>query len=272
MVFSLITSSRNRSKLLKMRSLPSVLAQTSRQFEWVFINDGGDPATRDAIASIETDFPIVYSEMEHPSDGFGLCHGRNFGLSLAQGEWVAYLDDDNAIAPEFVETAIAFMEEHPEVACAMTRQSRRRDITRDGKAVKRGNSFISPSFPANVEALIRHRELFDSNGFIHRLIGSPRWNPSYRVYADYEYFLQCLCVWGRDRFAVLPEVLVDYVQSSDGVIGQSGHGEWAAELKQLLDESARFEGVLGSEDKVQLARLQQKFEERADRPLAAFVA
>ena len=75
---------------------------------------------------------------------------------------------------------------------------------------------------------------FHSNGFVHHRENAPRWNPDYRVFADYEFFLRCLWQWGRDGFRLHEAVLVNYVQRSDGVIGQSGYGEWARELAALV--------------------------------------
>ena len=81
------------------------------------------------------------------------------------------------------------------------------------------------------------RELFDSNGFVHCRQDAPRWNPHYKVFADYYYFLQCLKVWKPEGFKLNPLVLVDYVQTSDGVIGQSSYGDWSGELESILNNA-----------------------------------
>ncbi|MHC5755154.1 MAG: glycosyltransferase family A protein [Nostoc sp.] len=52
---------------LASTALPSIQSQTDRNFEWIVINDGADPDTKDIINSIKAkaDFPISYIEMEH---------------------------------------------------------------------------------------------------------------------------------------------------------------------------------------------------------------
>ena len=86
--------------------------------------------------------------------------------------------------------------------------------------------------------LVQQRELFDSNGFTRRRENAPCWNPEYKVFVDYDYFLRCLTRWGNDSFCLYPSVLVDYVQASDGVIGQSTYGEWATELSAILEQQS----------------------------------
>jgi len=113
-------------------------------------------------------------------------------------------------------------------------QHRRRDVVKAGQTVREGNPFVSPAAGTSVEALIRQHELFDSNGFTHFRQDSPRWNPQFKVFVDYEYFLQCLNQWGREGFGLNEQVLVDYIQSTEGAIGQSSYQDWAEELQVLL--------------------------------------
>ena len=234
MKLSILTATHHRPATLQAIALPSILAQTDPDFEWIIINDAQDPATSVLITELEAPCTLTYLEMPHPAQGFGLCHARNLGLEAASGDWIAYLDDDNAIAPEFVALTKRFLEASPDLQCSMVQQWRRRDVVRDGQVIKSGKPFISPIAPCSVEDLIAQRSLFDSNGFVHHRENAPRWNPDYRVFADYEFFLRRLWQWGRDGFRLHEAVLVNYVQRSDGVIGQSGYGEWARELAALV--------------------------------------
>jgi glycosyltransferase involved in cell wall biosynthesis len=256
MKLSLITATRQRSELLESRALPSVVAQTCHDFEWIVINDGGDRPTRNLIESLNLPFPLVYREMPHPIQGFGLCHARNLGLDVATGDWVACLDDDNALEPEFVAAMIKLFEEQPSLRCCFPQQLRRRDVIKDGVIVRQGKPFISPSDRCVSSTLLQQQELFDSNGFTHYRRGCPGWNPAYRVFADYEYFLQSLTLWGSDSFQVYEQVLVNYVQTSDGIIGKSGYEEWAEELAAIVKQPERY-GILGQADRQRLLELSQ---------------
>lgn len=208
---SLITATHRRATLLAEHALPSVLQQTDSDFEWIVINDGRDSQTRELIHHLQPNCSVVYMEMDHPDAGFGLCHARNLGLSVATGDIVSYLDDDNAIAPTFVAETKSFFDQHPTVKCSLVQQHRRRDIIRDGELIKSGQPFISPATNTTIRDLVKHKALFDSNGFTHDRLYAPRWNPSYRVFTDYEYFLRCLEQWGTDSFRIHPSILVEYI-------------------------------------------------------------
>ena len=267
MKLTLITATHHRAETLARQALPSVLTQTNQNFEWVLVNDGGDRWSKKVVTqAIPTaQFPIKYVEMEHPTEGFGLCHARNLGLSHATGEIVAYLDDDNALSPNFVQSTLQFFQDNPLVRCSMPRQQRRRDIVKDGFVVKRGKTFVSPK-SGETEALICLQEIFDSNGFAHYLIDAPRWNPDYRVFADYEYFLQYISQYQSGSFTLNPEVLVNYIQSSTGVIGMSSYSDWARELKQIQQECWRYT-VLDNSTSTRLALVIKSYEMKSQNNL-----
>jgi glycosyltransferase involved in cell wall biosynthesis len=240
---TLITATHHRVAKLAKAALPSVLGQTEQNFEWIIVNDGRDRATQKLVAAIQAKFTITYLEMDHPTSGFGLCHARNLGIFQASGEIVAYLDDDNTLSPNFVLETLSFFQCNPLIKCSMVQQSRRRDVVRNGIVIKRGKSFIAPSAHTDTRALIRQSELFDSNGFVHYRHDAPQWNPKYRVFADYEYFLKCASLWGCSSFKLNPQILVNYVQTSDGVIGKSNYQCWATELQAIYDHREQY-GVL----------------------------
>jgi glycosyltransferase involved in cell wall biosynthesis len=105
---TIITVTRNRSSILQSKAIPSLLEQTDQDFKWVVVNDGADPQTCQVIDRLQTNFPIVYREIEHAEKGFGLAHGRNCGLEASTGDIVCYLDDDNSLAPNYLTVVKAF--------------------------------------------------------------------------------------------------------------------------------------------------------------------
>jgi glycosyltransferase involved in cell wall biosynthesis len=239
---SIITVTRSRPQQLA-KAMDSLREQSSSDFEWIVINDGEDPATEELISKSSPNFPISYNNMPHPNRGFGLCYGRNRGLILADGEIVTYLDDDNTFKPNFVAETIAFFEAHPQVSYSMPVQQRRRDVIEAGVVVKQGKEFFSPSLNCSnglpsataIEELINHQQLIDSNGFCHRANARLNWNPDLRIYIDYEFLLRCVALWGREKFAINPVMLVDYIQTNQGIIGQSNYQDWAEELGWIIE-------------------------------------
>jgi glycosyltransferase involved in cell wall biosynthesis len=243
----------------------------------VVVNDGADPQTCQVVDHLrckrsyrlQTNFPIVYREIAHPKQGFGLAYGRNCGLEAATGDIVCYLDDDNSLDSGYIAAVKAFFRSNPQTSFSMVQQSRHRDVYQNGQLIRQGKTFISPTADCTVEDLILHRQLFDSNGFAHLRSGAPTWNPDYRIFIDYEYFLRCLGCWGSEGFALNPEVSVDYVQSSEGIIGRSKYEEWAEEI-DLLCASGQYP-IIDSESIMELSALARSWRERKEQGISAFV-
>ena len=84
--------------------LRSVSAQTYDNIEIIIVDDGstdGSSATCDAFVAFD-DRASVF----HKANG-GLSDARNFGLRVARGEWVAFVDSDDYVSPVFVEALLS---------------------------------------------------------------------------------------------------------------------------------------------------------------------
>lgn len=243
MNISIVTATYNRPKQLASTALPSIQNQSERNFELVVVNDGANPDTKEIVTSFKAsvDFPVRYVEMAHPSDGFGLCYARNLGVDVATGDIVTYLDDDNSITPEFVASTRQYFDEHPHVRYSIVKQQRRRDIMSNGSVIHQGKLFVSPSTNCcSLAKLIDQQEIFDSNGFAHYRVDAPNWNPQLKIFADYEYLLQAAQLWGEDAFGFNNSILVNYIQSSTGIIGSSNYQQWATELSNIVANSCNY--------------------------------
>ena len=80
--------------------LDSILAQTFRDFELICINDGSKDGTRellDAYAEKDSRVKVIHQENQ------GVSAARNNGLQLAAGKYIAFIDGDDAVTPEYLE-------------------------------------------------------------------------------------------------------------------------------------------------------------------------
>ncbi|MDH4562702.1 glycosyltransferase [Pseudomonas sp. BN411] len=91
--FSVVLTTYNRPQLLVF-ALRSLAEQRFRDFEVILVNDHGDP-----VESVlgEFDFPITYI---YKGRNEGLSAARNTALSVAEGRFVTYLDDDDLYLPD----------------------------------------------------------------------------------------------------------------------------------------------------------------------------
>ncbi|MDY7005448.1 MAG: glycosyltransferase family A protein [Cyanobacteriota bacterium] len=269
-LYQILANSYKPSQISKI-ALPSLIAQTHTNFEWVVINDRSNPDTRKIIEELSCPFELVYKEIPHATQGFGLCHARNQGLKLASGELITYLDDDNYLEPEFVASSIKFYQQHP-CTYTVTTQRRRRDIVKNQQKVTKGASFISPDKNATIEDFICQKYYIDSNGFIHPRHNAPQWNPDYRIYADYEYFLQCIDRWETEQFCINPVPLVNYIQTSLGIIGQSTYSEWVSELIQLKNSLNQYPIINQTKYIEKLGLLISYYQKYLDKRIKAFAS
>jgi len=89
--FSVVIPTFNRLNVLS-RSIDSVLNQTYGNFELIVVDNGSTDNTQQWLASNYQDCRIVY----YYQNGSGSpASPRNKGISLAEGDWVCFLDSDD---------------------------------------------------------------------------------------------------------------------------------------------------------------------------------
>lgn len=90
------------------QSIASVIAQTYNNWELIVIDDCSTDNTIDIIKSFNDD-RICFQKNK---SNVGAAITRNKAISLAKGEWIAFLDSDDLWEPSKLEEQIAFMKEH----------------------------------------------------------------------------------------------------------------------------------------------------------------
>lgn len=89
--FTVVIPTHNRSNLLK-RAIASVLNQTLECFEIVIVDDH----STDDTSSVVRSFPDIRIRYMINNRTKGACGARNTGIYSAKGQWVGFLDDDDA--------------------------------------------------------------------------------------------------------------------------------------------------------------------------------
>ena len=111
---SVILPTCNRLKLL-VESIRSILRQTFQDFEVIIVNDGGEDV-RPIVQGLQNGKLSLRTHAQNA----GPAAARNTGLRMAQGKYIAYLDDDDMYYPDHLGTLVAFLENNPVYQVAYT--------------------------------------------------------------------------------------------------------------------------------------------------------
>lgn len=100
------------------RCLDSVLSQTFCQWEAICVDDGSPDecgAILDQYAKCDYRIKVIHQENQ------GLSMARNNGMKLAQGDYIYFLDSDDAMHPQLLEIAYGLAQKHnAELVCFNT--------------------------------------------------------------------------------------------------------------------------------------------------------
>ncbi len=97
-------------------TLDSILAQTCPMHEIIVVDDVSPDGTVSAIKKWHADHPDAPLILIEQSVNTGPAGARNSGIEAASGEWVAFLDSDDAWLPEKTAIQIGVVEENLETA------------------------------------------------------------------------------------------------------------------------------------------------------------
>ena len=89
--------------------LDSFLTQTYENFEVLLVDDGSTDSSGDicdAYAKTDRRFKVIHKE------NGGVSSARNLGLDVASGEYIAFVDADDRIMPDYFSVLYRDLMEH----------------------------------------------------------------------------------------------------------------------------------------------------------------
>ena len=139
---SVVIATYNRSRQVK-EAIDSVLAQSAPVREIIVVDDGSKDDTREQLLS--------YGDRIRPffqANG-GASAARNLAMRMAQGSWIAFLDDDDVWLPEKIEQQMELVRRNPElrghgnfaVPQRVEQQVERHDLRKRGRIARLGGVF-----------------------------------------------------------------------------------------------------------------------------------
>ena len=98
-------------------AIESVLSQSYDEWELLLIDDGSTDASTATALRYAQQYSQRVRYFEHAGhDNRGISASQNFGIGLAKGKYIAFLDADDWWAPEKLEEQVSILDSHPEAA------------------------------------------------------------------------------------------------------------------------------------------------------------
>ena len=115
---SVVMAAKNYARFLPV-AVESVLRQTFADWELLVIDDGSSDHTPEAVRPFLADRRVRYFR----SDRLGQPRAKNLGIGLSRGEYVAFLDADDAWLPTKLEKQLGMFRQKPDVGVVYSRRS-----------------------------------------------------------------------------------------------------------------------------------------------------
>lgn len=215
MKVTVIITTYNRASYLK-EALESVLCQTFLDFELLVLDDASTDNTEDLVNSF-SDSRIKYTK--HLSN-LGISKNRNYGLSKAQGEYIAMLDSDDLwLSRTKLEEQVNFLNAHESYgligtyACIIDQEKRKNAMIDSISSLFLGRSnfwmrqfFLIRNQIFHSSVLIRRKAIEEMGGYDELI---PIWE-------DYELWLR---IGTRYKMTNIPKLLTGYRVHAQNISG-----------------------------------------------------
>ena len=115
-------------------TIESLQAQTVQQWKAIIVFDCVDPSA-DVLELIKSDHRITYHILTEKLGKYNNCAGevRNYGIKFVETEWIAFVDDDDCLRPDYIERFHESLEQLPELDCIIFRMIDSRRVCRGQK-------------------------------------------------------------------------------------------------------------------------------------------
>lgn len=98
----------NTQKYL-LQCLESVRNQTFSDYEVILVDDGSPDDSAQIISQYIADHALHHFHLLRKKNG-GLCSARNAGMQIAKGQWIALIDSDDWVEPDYLSNMVNAIE------------------------------------------------------------------------------------------------------------------------------------------------------------------
>ena len=219
---SVVMAAKNYGRFLA-EAVESVFAQTIDDWELLVVDDGSNDDTQTVLRPFLVDRRVRSIR----SDRLGQPRAKNLGVRLSAGEFVAFLDADDAWEPTKLERQLAVFTDQPAVGVCFTKRTL---MDETGRPVP-GNDPPNPPRGRVLEAMFLRNFVCFSSAMVRRQVFDHvgTFDPEWDLSIDYDLWLR---VARFHEFEYVDEPLVRY---------RTGHGNLS---KKLADRVATADAIM----------------------------
>jgi glycosyltransferase involved in cell wall biosynthesis len=229
---SIIIPAFNRASYIN-QTVDSVLQQTYQNIELIVVDDGSTDGTYEKLQAYGSKLTLLTHECHQNK---GQAASINFGLSKAEGDYIAVLDSDDFWELSKLEIQVGFLDKNPDIGLVYCNGY---GVDSNGK---RYYNFYNEdpcerSDPNRVlldcyillpqNSLVR-KDVYDQVGFF---------NEEYRSAQDHDMLIRISEI---TSFAYLPDYVFNYRRHKDSISYQNQDVRWVTGFKILEQASKRY--------------------------------
>ena len=213
---SIVMAAKNYARFLPA-AVKSVLAQTFADWELLIIDDGSTDRTPDVVRPFLADHRVRYSR----ADRLGQSRAKNLGIRLARGDFVAFLDADDAWLPTKLERQVTLFGERSELGVVFCRRTL---IDEMGRALPQPKTPPPPRGRILDRMFVQNHVCF-SSAVVRRIVFSHvgSFDAAWDLAIDFDLWLR---VARHYEFDFVDEELVQY---------RTGHGNLSKRIADRVD-------------------------------------
>lgn len=217
---SVVIPSYNRKHSIE-KSIRSVERQTYRPLEIIIVDDNSSDGTAEFLASLDISLPMKVEVHKENKGGSG---ARNTGISLASGDYIAFLDSDDIWYSKKIELQMKKMFEDKTEFCytGVSVINEDNEFLYDKKAVEEGwlkERLMGFNCVGTTSTAIISTDLLKKvNGFDETLKSCQDWDLWVRL-SDYT------------KFSAISNPMIDYLSAEKGRITSSGRNRISGHMK-----------------------------------------
>lgn len=234
--YSIIIPTKNRGYCV-WKSILSVQKQSFTNWELLVVDGNSTDNTKKVVDEFADDQRIRFITNVNDT---GVASARNKGIVEAQGELIAYLDSDDFVYENWLETIDEVVKLQDTVIVMPNKRFIMKLVDENNKTVQ---TFIDKDLydnPPTVRGIANLEVPSDTNGMVHsksivEKVGN--WSTNLKLYEDFEFLLRVLEFFS-DKFEYIPQRLVEYTRTygKDGLCGKAKYSDLVDCLERVYEK------------------------------------